>query len=123
MHNNRNNRKDNIGSIFGSVFALAFGIVWCIIVARAAPFMIVFGLIFIGIAIANIVRVIICSKNSNNNINYIENEYNEMPYSDDQYNFFEQLENKSKKHVASCPFCKKTVSITDKYCKNCGSKI
>ena len=113
----RKKRKDNIGSIFGSVFAILFAIIWIFIVGRIARFMIVFGLLFIGIAIFNIVRVIKSNKISKYNFGYDE-EVNE-----ETYNAFESYKDKNSKHATYCPFCGTTAKMTDRFCKKCGTKL
>ena len=110
-----NNKRDLISSLFGSIFAIAFAIVWMTIAGKIAKFMIIFGIIFIGIAIVNIVKVISIYKKRTN---FNSNEFNEITY-----NAYEQFEEHTSKPVASCPFCRTTVSVTDCYCKNCGTKL
>ena len=72
-----NNKRDMISSLFASIFAIAFAIVWIFIAGRIAKIMIIFGVIFIGIAIVNIVKVISIYRNRQK---YNENEYNEVTF-------------------------------------------
>ena len=82
--------------------------------------MIIFGVLFIGLAIFNIVRVIKNIRSSHYQMEY--DEENQLPI-EECHTSFEEYKEKNAKPVTYCPFCRKTVSITDRFCKQCGTKL
>ncbi len=102
------NKKFNIGSFLGLIFAICFAIFWTITAAQIAPFMCIFGLFFIAIAVINLIKLFKGTQHTSiHNSQYLNDNSN----------------NYTEERILYCSICGQRVKVNDAYCKNCGCKI
>ncbi len=102
-----------------SVFAALFGVVWTVIAGRIMPFMALFGIIFILMAVVNAVYNF---KNATGENRYSEYDITEDGEETDPFN--EMFQNAKKDFDgAFCPYCGAKVEKEHIYCNRCGKKL
>jgi len=113
----------------GGIFAALFGIFWCILaLSMGAWFMVPFGLIFIGVAIYN---VIYNYRNATS-----QNRYSIVDIVDEDEETDPLNEKYGKKSTASkaareengtsaayCPYCGASVNLDFDFCPKCGRQL
>lgn len=111
------------GAIIGIAVAL-FGVFWTVMAAvMGAWFMIPFGLIFIGIAVVNIIYDLKNATGKNRYSEYDITDENEEP---DPFN--ERFGNMNQTEIRKqsgrfCPYCGAKNEDNYKFCTECGEKL
>ena len=112
------NRKPEKGPLFMSigvaVFVLIFAIFWTVMAARLAPFMAIFGIFFVGFAIAQIVITINHASGKDSHTSFDSPNEQENRYAKPQSN---------PESPTYCPSCGAKVEADFVYCSECGRKL
>ena len=116
------NRKPEKGPLFMSigvaVFVLIFAIFWTVMAARLAPFMAIFGIFFVGFAIAQIVMTINHASGKDRHSSFDSPNQQENRYAKPQ-----DPSNAKNTAQAYCPSCGAKVEADFVYCSECGRKL
>ena len=116
------NRKPEKGPLFMSigvaVFVLIFAIFWTVMTARFAPFMAIFGIFFVGFAIAQIVMTIHHASGKEGRSSFDSPNEQDNRYAKPQ-------DSNATQHTAQayCPSCGAKVEADFVYCSECGRKL
>lgn len=107
---------------FMGIVVILFGVFWTIIVGRFAPFMAVFGILFIIIAV---VQTIYSFKNATSKNRYSSFDITDSSEEIDPFN--ERYGNNETKVEAQkghyCPYCGEKLDDDFVFCRYCGKKI
>lgn len=104
-----------------SIFAALFGIVWMIAAANISGIFALFGLFFVGMAIASAVYNFRNASGENRMSLYdiVDSEEEPDPLAPQS----EQTQRNSRQAFAFCPYCGEKLSETFSYCPKCGKKM
>ena len=112
MHRNHNqNQSPAVTLIFG-IFAICFGIFWTVTAASMAPFMAIFGIFFIALAVTITV-------NGYKSANKAQEQKEEPKV---VYQQREPEEYKAPKELR-CPYCGAPIHKNDRRCEYCDSRL
>ena len=115
MRNRRPEKGPFFFQMFMNIFVLVFAVIWTALVARGAPFMAIFGIFFIGFAIARIVMT----------VKYAA-EKDRRTFSEEPENRYAKTETPSATRNTSatyCPYCGAKVESDFAFCGECGRKL
>lgn len=112
MNRNHHNKPQSpVMSVLMGIFAVCFGIFWTVTAARMAPFMAVFGILFIAMALTITINSFKTAKKHQQ-----DNDENEA--------FVQYTEPEQKKpEELRCPYCNAPIHRDDKKCEYCGSRL
>ncbi len=118
MRNRRPEKGPLIMSIGVAIFVLVFAVIWTVTAAATVPFMALFGIFFVGFAIAQIIMIVSHASGKKHHSSFPDRE--------------EETENRYAKPQATaneksaqryCPSCGAKAGADFTFCSDCGRRL